>query len=245
MSRRSERVPSWIPEWLKRRIEVDIYALQDFGDEMEAMVADGAYTLDAGAGEGRFKGNLAHTHYIGVDLAVGDATWDYSGLDVICDLTDLPFTDAAFDAAVCTQVLEHVPQPLQVLREIRRVLNPGARFFLSAPQSWPQHQKPHDFYRYTSFGLQHLIARAGMQVESLRPIGGYFWFLSLQLQNMNYWLFPRGMRGRRWTWPLRALFGYLFQLGLPVALFYLDRLDRTKDETMGYLCIAVKPENEG
>lgn len=244
MSRRSGRVPECIPEWLRRRIEVDIYALRDFGHQMEGMVAEGAYALDAGAGEGRFKDNLAHTRYIGVDLAVGDARWDYRGLDVICDLKDLPFVDAAFGAAVCTQVLEHVQEPLQVLREIHRVLNPGARFFLSAPQSWPQHQKPHDYYRYTSFGLQYLIERAGMKLESLHPIGGYFWFLSFQLQNMNFWLFPRGMTGRRWTWPLRALLGLFLQLGLPVALFYLDRLDRQKDETLGYLCIAVKPETK-
>lgn len=244
MSKRGERVPSWIPEWLKRRIEVDIYALRDFGEQIGTTVAQGAYVLDAGAGEGQFRSNLTHARYIGVDLAVGDAKWDYSGLDAISDLVSLPFKGEAFDAAVCTQVLEHVPEPLQVLQEIHRVLRPGGHLFLSVPQSWHQHQKPYDFYRYTSYGLQYLLDQAGMRVQSLVPIGGYFWFLSFQLQNINFWLFPRGMPGRRWTWPLRAFLGLLFQLALPAALFHLDRLDRQKDETLGYLCIATKPEVE-
>jgi hypothetical protein len=49
------------------------------------------------------------------------------------------------------------------------------------------------------------------------------------------------MRGRRWTWPIRALFGVVFQLFVPLILYYLDRLDRQKDETFGYVCIAIKP----
>jgi hypothetical protein len=62
------------------------------------------------------------------------------------------------------------------------------------------------------------------------------------LQNINYWLFPRTMKRRGWTWPLRALFGLVFQLVIPLFLYYLDPLDKQKDETFGYLCIAVKAE---
>ncbi len=197
--------------------------------------------LDAGAGQGKYKPYLAHTHYVGVDLAVGDAQWDYSNLDVMSDLVRLPFSKDTFDAVICTQVLEHVPEPSQVLREICRVLRPTGRLFLSAPQSSHQHQKPHDYYRYTSFGLRYLLESTGLKVESMQPMGGYFWYLSFQIRNINYWLFPKGMRGRRWTWPLRAVFGVIFQLMLPMALFYLDALDRARDETFGYVCVAIKP----
>jgi len=241
MTKRRERLPRYVPKWIKRRIEIDIHLIDDFVEQAGASLAPEARVLDAGAGEGQYKPDFAHIHYIGVDLAVGDTRWDYGDLDATCDLVCLPFAQDTFDAVICTQVLEHVPEPLWVLQEICRVLRPGGRLFLSAPQSWPQHQKPHDFYRYTSFGMRHLLERAGLRTESIRPMGGYFWFLSFQLQNINYWLFPQGMRGRRWTWPLRALFGLIFQLVLPLLLFYLDPLDRIKDETLGYLCVAVKP----
>ena len=241
MTKRRERLPRYVPQWIQRRVEVNVYNLYNFIEQVSASLASGTRVLDAGAGQGRFKLEFAHTRYVGVDLAVGDVEWDYSGLDAICDLVRLPFGQGTFDAVVCTQVLEHVPEPLQVLREISRVLRPEGRLFLSAPQSWHQHQKPYDYYRYTSFGIRYLVERAGLKVESIRPMGGYFWFLSFQLQNINYWLFPRGTRGRRWTWPLRALFGLIFQLIMPLILFYLDRLDRIKDETFGHVCVAVKP----
>lgn len=241
MAKRNERLPRGVPEWIRRRVEIDLYVIRDFVRQAGASLPPGAWVLDAGAGEGYYKPDFTHTRYVGIDLAVGDARWDYGNLDAIGDLARLPFGSNTFDAALCTQVLEHVPEPLGVLEEIRRVLKPGGQVFVSAPQSWHQHQKPHDFYRYTSFGLCYLMERAGLVIQSMRPMGGYFWFLSYQLQNVNYWLFPRGMRGRRWTWPLRALFGLIFQIATPLALFYLDPLDRVKDETFGYLCVAAKP----
>ncbi len=240
--KQGERLPGFIPQWIKRRVETDIYLIYDFIDEIAALLPSQTRVLDAGAGEGRFKADFAHTCYTAVDLAVGDVAWDYSNLDAISDLTGLPFAANMFDAALCTQVLEHVPEPQQVIQEISRVLKPGGRLFLSAPQSWCQHQKPYDFFRYTSFGLRHLFEQAGLETESIRPMGGYFWFLSFQLQNINYWLFPRGMHGRQWTWPIRVLLSLIFQLIMPLFLYYLDPLDQQKDETFGYLCIAVKPE---
>ena len=60
----------------------------------------GARVLDAGAGEGQYAHHFARQRYCGVDLAVGDAAWDYSRLDAVADLTALPFRDGAFDAAL-------------------------------------------------------------------------------------------------------------------------------------------------
>ena len=240
-AKQGHRLPRSVPMWIRRRVEVDNTALVDFIERVAPTVPAGARVLDAGAGEGRYRPKFAHTCYTGVDLAVGDVTWDYHGLDAICTLTRLPFNPDTFDAVICTQVLEHVTEPQQVLQEIQRVLKAGGRLFLTAPQSWHQHQKPHDYYRYTSFGLRYLFERAGLQPQSIQPMGGYFWYLSFQLQNVNFWLFPRGMRGRRWTWPIRALFGVVFQLFFPLIFYYLDRLDRQKDETFGYVCIAIKP----
>lgn len=240
MTKRRERLPSYIPQWIQQRVEVNVYELYNFMEQAGASLPSEALVLDAGAGRGRFRSEFAHTRYIGVDLAIGDAKWDYSALDAICDLAHLPFGNNTFDVVICTQVLEHVPEPLQVLQEISRVLRPGGQLYLSVPQSWHQHQKPYDYYRYTSFGIRYLVERVGLKVELVRPMGGYFWFLSFQLQNINYWLFPRGMRGRRWTWPLRMLLGLVFQLIIPLLLFYLDRLDQAKDETFGHICVAAK-----
>jgi ubiquinone/menaquinone biosynthesis C-methylase UbiE len=157
----------------------------------------------------------------------------------------MPFSGMTFDAAVCTQVLEHVPEPQQVVNEIVRVLKPGGVFFLSAPQSWHQHQKPYDYYRYTSFGLRYILEKSGLDVRSIEPLGGYFWFLSFQLQNSVYWTFSFRDQKYRWlTFPIRALMALFFQIIAPLILFYLDGLDPVKDETFGYFCIASKPQGD-
>jgi len=237
-----DRLPSILPAWARERIEVNLYELKRFVQRAGQALPDGALVLDAGAGEGRFKAYFARQRYIGVDLAVGDTNWDYSDLDAVADLLRLPFADATFEATVCTQTLEHVTEPAIVLRELARVLQPGGRLYLTAPQSWHQHQKPHDYFRYTSFGLRHLMEGAGLQVETIRPLGGYFWFLSFQLQMLIHWAVPKPTA--RWKraclWPLKLVLGLIFQAFLPLLLFYLDRLDRVKDETFGHACVAVK-----
>jgi SAM-dependent methyltransferase len=241
--RRRERLfPAFVPQWVQQRVEVDNYVLFEFIEQAGTSIQPGARVLDAGAGDGRYQAEFAHTRYVGIDLAVGDPVADYSRLDVLGDLAQMPFKTETFDAILCTQVLEHVREPQRVLQELGRVLRPGGRLFLSAPQSWHQHQKPNDYYRYTSFGLRYLLEKVKLNVEMIRPMGGYFWFLSYQLQNINFWLFPKGRPGRIWTWPVRALFGFVFQLFFPLILFYLDRLDHIQDETFGYVCIAAKPE---
>ena len=70
----------------------------------------------------------------------------------VCDLTQIPVGDDQFDAVVCNQVLEHVRDPVAVLREIRRVLRPSGRLIYSAPLFYEEHQQPYDFYRYTQYG---------------------------------------------------------------------------------------------
>jgi SAM-dependent methyltransferase len=88
--------------------------------------------------------------------------------------TALPFKDAVFDGAICTEVLEHVPDDTVVIREIARVLKPGARLIVSVPFSFRYHPDPADFRRYTPEGLRNAIERQGFTVEILAGLGGKF-----------------------------------------------------------------------
>lgn len=236
----------WLPDWLSDRIEVNRIETLRMLAEAQAAIPPGARVLDAGSGEGRYQHYFTHTNYIGVDLAVGDDTWDYSALDTVGNLRRLPFQDNSFDAAVCVQTMEHVNQPFEVSAEIGRVLKPGGYYYLSAPMNWHQHQKPHDYFRYTSFGMQTLLENSGLRVVEMRPWGGYFWFLSFNLQLLHYWLFPK--RANRLhqllQTPWQLLFQLIFFLLLPIPLYYLDRLDKQKDATLGWVCIATKPRDQ-
>lgn len=231
-----------MPKWLRRRIEVNRYESYRLLEQAQTQIPANALVLDAGAGEGQFKHYFSHTQYIGLDLAVGDNTWNYYDLDVLGDLRQLPFSDQAIDAAVCIQTLEHVNEPMQVINEIGRVLKPGGRLYLSAPMCWHQHQKPHDYFRYTSFGFRYLIENSQMKVIEMRPMGGYFWFLSFNFQMLHVWLFPKP--NNLWLqllqMPFKLAAQFVFFFVLPLILFYLDRLDKVKDHTLGWVCIAEK-----
>ena len=129
--------------------------------------------------------------------------------------------------------LEHLTDPQLALDEIARVLKPGGRFFLVAPLEWEEHQQPHDFFRYTRFGLQLLLERAGFGAVELVPAGGFFRLLSRRLLNGLQFF----MKGPRWLlFAPAALVLVPLSLILPV----FEGLDPQKNFTLGYLCTARK-----
>jgi SAM-dependent methyltransferase len=224
------RVRSWLPPGLRGYVmhfEAAIeYAVKSFAASLPA----GARVLDAGAGEGNYRAYFTAQRYTGLDLGVGDAAWDYSGLDVVGNLDALPFASGAFDASLNVVTLEHVREPGRVLAEIARSLAPGGKFLLIAPHEWEEHQQPHDYYRYTRYGLDYLLRQAGFDALEIRPVGGFFRLLSRRLLNALQF-FPGPLM------PLAAIFFAPPALVLPL----LDPLDRRQNFTLGYICSARKP----
>ena len=192
-----------------------------------------AWVLDAGAGEGQYDHHFASQRLVGVDLAVGDVSWDYTKLDAVADLVALPFRNASFAAAIHIVTIEHLPEPAQALQEIARTLAPGAAFLLAAPHEWEVHQSPHDYFRYTRHGLVYLLKRAGFEDIEVIPAGGYFRLLARRL--LNGLQFFAG--GARWL-----LFVPLALLVAPPAMIlpFFDFLDRDRNFTLGYIARARK-----
>jgi len=222
-----------LPRPLRRHIlhfEVEIEdAVVAFAGALKA----GMRVLDAGAGEGRHARHFVRQQYCGLDLAVGDAAWDYTHLDVIADLGALPFPCGAFQAALLIVTIEHLPDPAAALAEIGRVLEAGSCLLVAAPHEWEVHQAPHDYFRYTRFGLAHLLQKAGFEMVELRPVGGYFRLLARRLLN-GLQFFSGGLR---WPFFLPAAF-----LLVPPALIlpFFDFLDRDRNFTLGYIAVARK-----
>jgi SAM-dependent methyltransferase len=129
--------------------------------------------LDVGAGEAPWRSMLAQgTSYIGVDIhdacKFGMKHRDYI---LFYDGKTLPFESESFDNVLCTEVLEHVPDPKNFMAEIHRVLKPGAKLILTVPWSARLHHLPHDYHRFTRFGLSALLEAAGFNVEILEERG--------------------------------------------------------------------------
>jgi len=223
-----------LPRWLRRHVLHFEAAIEDAVDQFASALPPGAHVLDAGAGEGRYAPSFARQQYCGVDLAIGDRAWDYSRLHAVADLERLPFASGSFGAAIHIVTLEHVRAPAAVLCELARVLKSGGRLLLVAPLEWEVHQAPHDYYRYTRFGLAYLLNCAGFAEIAILPAGGYFRLLARRLLN-GLQFFTGGLR---WAGFLPAAL-----LLVPPALVipFLDFLDRDRNFTLGYICTARKP----
>jgi len=89
--------------------------------------------------------------YVGVDVGPGEF------VDIICRGEKLPFKDSCFSASLCLQVLEHTDDPKAVTDEILRVLKPNGLLLLSTHGNWPVHGSPHDYWRWTPYGLKKLL----------------------------------------------------------------------------------------
>jgi SAM-dependent methyltransferase len=219
-----------LPRFLLRYILHFEALIEDAIAAFAASLPDAARVLDAGAGESRHASCFPQQRYYAVDLALGDPAWDYSRLDCIADLAALPFASSSFDACLSIVTLEHVRDPRAVLGELARTLKPGGRLLLVVPHAWEVHQPPHDFFRYTRYGVRHLLEAAGLDTMDVVAMGGYFRFLSRQL--LNGLQFFRGL----WFLPAALLLA-------PPALVapLLDSLDRERNFTLGYICTAQKP----
>jgi SAM-dependent methyltransferase len=116
---------------------------------------------------------------------------DNPHLDQIVDLAGaLPFESATFDTVLLTDVLEHIPVPMNLMCEITRILRPGGKLILGVPFLYWLHEVPHDYYRYTEFALRRFCQLSGLRVVDFVTYGGLpEVLLDLTSKGLNF--FPR------------------------------------------------------
>lgn len=94
-------------------------------------------------------------------------------LDFECDLTkDLPFEDNEFDTIILSDVLEHIPQPENLWKEMHRILSINGTIIMNVPFFYCLHERPFDYYRYSEFALRRFVENSGLRLIQLEPIGG-------------------------------------------------------------------------
>ena len=138
--------------------------------------------LDVGCGVQPYRELLGPNvdEYVGVDIP-----GPLSQPTVVGRADHLPFEPRSFDAVISTQVLEHLPRPIDAARgEAARVLRPSGQLVLTVPGVWPTHESPHDYWRFTRFGLHQLFDDAGLELRTLEPLGG-LWAAVGQLINLE------------------------------------------------------------
>ena len=137
--------------------------------------------LDIGCGSKPWRGLFAaHVdEHIGIDFVPSERNPD--AVDIIAGAYDIPLPDENADTLLLTSVLEHLEEPERGIAEAYRLLKPGGHVILTAPFIWWIHEAPRDFFRYSPFGLRHLLEEAGFEVVEVQPLAGAWTTFSLEL----------------------------------------------------------------
>lgn len=187
--------------------------------------------VDLGCGHRPYEPLFSNSveRYIGFDL--NPDRYGPGEVDVVSDSAALPLAADSVDTVLSNQVLEHVREPGNAVDEMARILKPGGLAIITAPHIWGVHEEPHDYFRFTPFGLRHLAERSGLRVESVEALAG-FWVTAGARFCYYIERFDRG--------PLRpviALLNYTVQ----TCAFVLDHLHRVEGDAWNHMMIAVKP----
>jgi SAM-dependent methyltransferase len=203
-------------------------------DRFIARHASNLPTLDIGAQNGPYASFFPKR--VALDVQRG------TGVRIIGDAQALGVRDASFDVVLCTEVLEHLPEPQRAIDEMFRVLVPGGRLLLTTRFLFPIHDAPHDYVRFTKYGLRHLLRRfeiveleeetdavgtlavllqrLGMQAETLHrtPLRG-IWLLAAQSMRPFSFLITREYGDSRRLQPERGIMtsGYHVACRKPLA----------------------------
>lgn len=146
--------------------------------------------LDFGCGSKPYENLFINSdEYIGCDIEDSGHNHKDSKIDYFFDGKKLPFSDGRFDSVVSFEVLEHVFNLPEILKEINRVTKVSGLFLISVPFAWGEHEAPYDFARYTSFGITDILNENGFEVIEYEKTTTHFLticqlFVSYLVQNI-------------------------------------------------------------
>ena len=158
-------------------------------------IPKGLTILDAGAGECQFKRFCTHLNYISQDFGQYDGSgniglqteaWDNSKLDIISDITSIPLPDNSVDAIMCTEVFEHIPNPVLAIEEFKRLLKPNGYLIITAPFTSLTHFAPYHFASGLSrFFYEHHLVINNFNISELDFNGNFFEFVAQETRRVS------------------------------------------------------------
>lgn len=179
------------------------------------------------------------TNYLGID--VPHSMHGTQSIDVGATALQLPFQDGMFDTVLSTEVMEHVPEPHQMLAEIARVLRPDGTLILTIPFHEPLHELPYDFYRYTHLGLQHLLREHGFTIRQEYQRGGPFIVVGYLLSSFIYRRFgatgyPKALQPR----PIAGVIAVAICAFIQALAAWADQMIPDQFDTLGFSIVATR-----
>ncbi len=231
---------------LRHTVAFNQYKRDIFVREFVQRLKPRALVLDVGAGPGRYREIISSKcSYRAHDFGVEPSTiGKYTPLDYESDVCMIPVDDGSFDALICTEVLEHVPEPICAVKELGRILKDGGLLLLTAPLGSFLHQQPYHFYGgFTPHWYAKFLPEAGLELISIERNGGFFSFFGQEARRFCDLSTPSRLPFC-WYKPIWAVSWSAlvpaFLLALPMIAPLLDRIFPDDIATVGYHVIARK-----
>jgi len=197
--------------------------------------------LDVGAGTAPYRKLFKHctykTHdfgkYRGQNKGPLPENWQYDEIDIRSDINHIPVKAKSFDVIICTEVLEHVPEPIKAIKEMSRILKTGGLLLLTAPLASGLHQEPYHFYGgFTPHFYRYFLPKYNLVIKKITPTGGLFKHVGQEIHRVGYSL--------RQQHRSNIFMHFLLTHLLPNYLWQFDTNQNIPEFTMDYLIEAVK-----
>ena len=203
-------------------------------------VPPGFTILDAGAGNTNKKKFCSHLNYISQDVAQYSGTdisgglhtgeVDYSNLDIVSDITDIPLEKESLDVILCVEVIEHLENPILAFQEFSRLLKNGGKLILTAPFNSLTHYAPYHYSTgFSKYYYEKHLPKYGFEIIEIIPNGNYFEYLAQEIRRLTQ--VSKTYSNTNFTSPILSLSKMLL-------LSYLKRKSRKDTGSDELLCFG-------
>ena len=159
-------------------------------------IPEGSKILDAGSGNTNKKRFCSHLEYISQDFAeyngieekegIQKGPVDYSDVNIISDISNIPVEGGSFDSVLCVEVIEHIPNPILAIKEFQRIIRPGGHLILTAPFNSLTHYAPYHYSTgFSKYYYEKHLPENGFEILEITPNGDFFDFLSQEIRRIN------------------------------------------------------------
>jgi ubiquinone/menaquinone biosynthesis C-methylase UbiE len=166
-------------------------------EEMLLKVPNSSRILDAGAGTQKYRKYCKHLQYVSQDFGQYDGKgdnaalqtgyFDYGKLDIVSDITSIPEPDSSFDAILCSEVLEHLPNPIQAIKEFSRLLKKNGQLIITAPFCSLTHFAPYHFSTgFNRYWYEKHLLEYGFEIEEIGRNGNFFEYLAQEIYRIPF-----------------------------------------------------------
>lgn len=224
---------------------------QKWISEQAKKIAEGSKVLDVGAGGCPHRKLFNHCDYYSQDFIQLSPSQiqneeGYGKIDFVSDILNIPVSDKSFDVILCSEVIEHVPDPISAIKEISRILKPGGILLITAPLQSGLHQEPYHFYGgYTKYWYQKFLGENDFNeivIEANGTLHSTYFALGLTIfkELLETLLGEKKVVHKLIAIVSLFLFTPLLLIVNPLFCFFLEKVYKQEGFTAGYHVIARK-----